>query len=297
MSKDPALLFTKMHGCGNDYVYLDALRDDNVPSTTTALKKLAIALSDRHTGIGGDGLIVLAPSTKADVRMRMFNSDGSESEMCGNGIRCLGKLAYDHRHVKGKTLSVETGAGVLDLTLQFSGKLCTGATVGMGRPRLIPDEVPVEHAGPGPRLPLIAVVDGVHHHLLAVGMGNPHAVCFVDDPETFPVAHVGAKIEHDIRFPRRTNVEFVARLKDEKGLPVLRQRTWERGSGETQACGTGACATVVAAILLEKIPRREAIVRLNGGDLHVTWVEDTEEVVMSGPAVTVFEGTWPLGGK
>jgi diaminopimelate epimerase len=294
MSKDPALPFTKMHGCGNDYVYLDALRDA-VPSTTTALKKLAIALSDRHTGIGGDGLIVLAPSTKADVRMRMFNADGSESEMCGNGIRCLGKLAYDHRHVKGKTLSVETGAGVLDLTLQFTGKLCSGATVGMGRPRLIPDAVPVEHAGPGPRLPLTAVVDGVHHHLLAVGMGNPHAVCFVDDPETFPVAHVGPKIEHDIRFPRRTNVEFVARLKDEKGLPVLRQRTWERGSGETQACGTGACATVVAAILLEKIPRREAIVRLNGGDLHVTWVADTEEVVMSGPAVTVFEGTWPLG--
>ncbi len=296
MSKDPALPFTKMHGCGNDYVYLDALRD-TVPSTTTALKKLAIALSDRHTGIGGDGLIVLAPSTKADVRMRMFNADGSESEMCGNGIRCLGKLAYDHRHVKGKTLSVETGAGVLDLTLQFKAKLCTGATVGMGRPRLIPDEVPVEHAGPGPRLPLTAVIDGVHHHLLAVGMGNPHAVCFVDDPEKFPVAHVGPKIEHDIRFPRRTNVEFVARLKDEKGLPVLRQRTWERGSGETQACGTGACATVVAAILLEKIPRREAIVRLNGGDLHVTWVDDTEEVVMSGPAVTVFEGKWPLGNR
>ncbi|HEX3132864.1 MAG TPA: diaminopimelate epimerase, partial [Planctomycetota bacterium] len=155
--------------------------------------------------------------------------------------------------------------------------------------------VPVEHAGPGPRLPLTAVVDGVHHHLLAVGMGNPHAVCFVDDPETFPVTTVGPRIEHDLRFPRRTNVEFVARLKDEKGLPVLRQRTWERGSGETQACGIGACAAVVAAILAEKIPRREAIVRLNGGDLHVTWVDDTEEVVLSGPAVTVFEGKWPLG--
>jgi diaminopimelate epimerase len=295
MTKEAALPFTKMHGCGNDYVYLDALACADVPSTTSALKKLAIAVSDRHTGIGGDGLIVLAPSSKADVRMRMFNADGSESEMCGNGIRCLGKLAYDHRHLKGKELSVETGAGILDLTLLFKGKDCTGATVAMGRPRLIPDEVPVEHAGPGPRLPLTAVVDGMHHHLLAVGMGNPHAVCFVDDPESFPVAHVGPKIEHDPRFPRRTNVEFVARLKDEQGLPVLRQRTWERGSGETQACGTGACATVVAAILAEVIPRREAIVRLNGGDLHVTWLNDTEEVVMSGPAVTVFEGKWPLG--
>jgi diaminopimelate epimerase len=295
MPSATSLPFTKMHGCGNDYVYLDALACEDVPATTSALKKLAIAVSDRHTGIGGDGLIVLAPSGKADVRMRMFNADGSESEMCGNGIRCLGKLAYDHRHVKGKELSVETGAGILDLTLNFTRGQCTGATVAMGRPRLIPDEVPVEHAGPGPRLPLTAVVDGVHHHLLAVGMGNPHAVCFVADPESFPVAHVGAKIERDPRFPRRTNVEFVARLKDEKGMPVLRQRTWERGSGETQACGTGACATVVAAILSEKIPRREAIVRLNGGDLHVTWVSDTEEVVMSGPAVTVFEGRWPLG--
>jgi len=294
MPAQKSLPFAKMHGCGNDYVYLDALRDE-VPSTTTALKALAIAMSNRHTGIGGDGLIVLAPSTKADVRMRMFNADGSESEMCGNGIRCLGKLAYDHHHVKSKTLAVETGAGILDLTLQFTAKSCTGATVAMGRPRLIPDEVPVEHAGPGPRLPLTVVVDGIHHHLLAVGMGNPHAVCFVDDPETFPLAHVGPKIEHDVRFPRRTNVEFVARLKDEHGMPVLRQRTWERGSGETQACGTGACAAVVAAILEEKIPRREAIVRLNGGDLHVTWVADTEAVVMSGPAVTVFEGTWPLG--
>lgn len=294
MAQNTVLPFTKMHGCGNDYVYLDALRDEGVPTTTTALKALAIAMSNRHTGIGGDGLIVLAPSTKADVRMRMFNADGSESEMCGNGIRCLAKLAHDHRHVRGGDLSVETGAGVLTVTLHKSGKVCDGATVTMGKPRLVPDEVPVEHAGPGPRLPLTAVVDGIHHHLLAVGMGNPHAVCFVDDPEHFPVAHVGAKIEHDPRFPRRTNVEFVARIKDERGLPVLRQRTWERGSGETQACGTGACATVVAAILAEKIPGREAIVRLNGGDLHITWQDDTEEVVMRGPAVTVFEGKWPL---
>ena len=297
MASDLLLPFTKMHGCGNDYVYLDALRDEGVPSTTPAMKALAIAMSDRHTGIGGDGLIVLAPSAKADVRMRMFNADGSESEMCGNGIRCLAKLAHDHRHVRGSELHVETGAGILTVTLHRSGKTCDGATVGMGRPRLIPDQVPVEHAGPGPRLPLTAVVGGIHHHLLAVGMGNPHAVCFVDDPEKFPLATVGPHIEHDIRFPRRTNFEVVARLPDERGLPVLRQRTWERGSGETQACGTGACATVVAAILAEKIPGREAIVRLNGGDLHVTWQSDTEEVVMSGPAVTVFEGKWPVGQR
>ena len=294
MAANDFLPFTKMHGCGNDYVYLDALRDEGVPTTTPALVALAKAMSNRHTGVGGDGLIVLAPSTKGDVRMRMFNADGSESEMCGNGIRCLAKLAHDHRHVRGGDLLVETGACVLTVTLHKSSKICDGATVAMGRPRLTPGKIPVEHAGPGPRLALSASVNGVSYEFLAVGMGNPHAVCFVDDPDSFPVSTVGPLIEHDPRFPHRTNVEFVARIKDERGLPVLRQRTWERGAGETQACGTGACAAVVAAILAEKIPGREAIVRLNGGDLHVTWPSDNEDVVMSGPAVTVFEGKWLL---
>lgn len=294
MPGDPVIPFTKMHGCGNDYVYLDALRDEGVPTSTAMLSALAVAMSHRHTGIGGDGLIVLTPSTKADVGMRMFNADGSESEMCGNGIRCLAKLAHDHRHIRGSEMTVETGAGVLTVSLHRAGKVCDGATVSMGRPRLTPKEVPVDLKGVKGKLAVTATVEGKNYELLAVGMGNPHAVCFVDDVLNFPVATVGAAIERDPRFPKRTNVEFITRLGDERGLPVLRQRTWERGAGETQACGTGACAAVVAAVLADKMPGREAIVRLNGGDLHVTWETDDTDVVLSGPAVTVFEGKWPL---
>ena len=284
--------FTKMHGCGNDYVYLDAW-GETLPADLPALARV---LSDRHTGIGGDGLIIIEPDPVVDARMRMLNADGSESEMCGNGIRCAAKLAWDHRRVRRPHMTFATGAGHLDVDLHLQGERCTGATVAMGRPRLVPDEVPVEHAGPGPRLPVTIVLDGEHLHFLAVGMGNPHAVCFVPDPERFPVASVGPRVERHIRFPRRTNVEFVARLPDESGLPVLRQRTWERGTGETQACGTGACAVLVAAVLEGVIPGREAVVRLNGGDLHIVWPGPDRPVVMSGPAVTVFAGEWTVQG-
>jgi diaminopimelate epimerase len=280
--------FTKMHGCGNDYVYLDGWR----MALPADLAGLARRLSDRHTGVGGDGLIAVTPSEVADARMLMFNADGSESEMCGNGIRCAAKLAYDHGHVRRPRMAIETGAGVLEVELRFSGERCSGAAVLMGRPRLAPAEVPVDHPGPGPLLELTVAAAGRDHRLVAVGMGNPHAVCFVEDPERFPVHEVGTAIERHARFPRRTNVEFVRRLADQDGLPVLRQRTWERGSGETQACGTGACATVVAAILDRRIPGREALVRLNGGDLHVSWPADDAPVRMSGPAVTVFDGEW-----
>ena len=282
--------FTKMHGCGNDYVYFDAIRDDLPSSRVVA--KWAPVISDRHTGIGADGVIVLGSSSKADVRMRMFNADGSESEMCGNGIRCLAKLAYDHGHVRGPNIEVETRAGVLSVTLEKNGKRCIGATVSMGLPRLTPEEVPVVHDGDGPRLNIALRVGPERLRLIAVGMGNPHAVCFVDDPERFAVTTIGPLIECHPTFPKRTNVEFVSRLKDENGIPVLRQRTWERGSGETQACGTGACATVVAAILSGVITGRSAIVRLNGGDLRITWPNAKEAVIMSGPAVTVFNGVW-----
>ncbi|MBA3936837.1 MAG: diaminopimelate epimerase [Planctomycetes bacterium] len=284
--------FTKMHGCGNDYIYIDAW-GEQLPADLPALAR---AVSDRHTGIGGDGLIIIGPDPVVDARMRMLNADGSESEMCGNGIRCAAKLAWDNRRVRRPHMTFSTGAGHLDVDLHLEGERCTGATVAMGRPRLVPDEVPVEHAGPGPRLALTIVLDGEHLHFLAVGMGNPHAVCFVPDPDVFPVASVGPKVERHPRFPRRTNVEFVARLPDEHGLPVLRQRTWERGSGETQACGTGACAVLVAAVLEGVIPGREAVVRLNGGDLRIAWPGPDRQVVMSGPAVTVFAGDWPVPG-
>jgi diaminopimelate epimerase len=283
--------FTKMHGCGNDYVYIDGWKE-RVPGEAE-LARLSVAMSDRHTGIGSDGLIVVGPSQRADARMLMFNSDGSPSEMCGNGIRCAAKLAYDAGHLRVPRMRIETGAGVLTVELDIDGGVCRGATVAMGRPRLSAAEVPVVGASAGPRLELNVAVDGASQRFIAVGMGNPHAVTFVDDTEAFPVSRVGPLVERHHAFPRRTNVEFVCRLADEGGLPVLRQRTWERGSGETQACGTGACATLVAAILDRRIDQRAAVIRLNGGDLGVEWPSDDAEVTLSGPAVSVFSGIWP----
>ncbi|MBA2480775.1 MAG: diaminopimelate epimerase [Planctomycetes bacterium] len=281
--------FTKMHGCGNDYVYVDAWRE-RLPAD---LPGCARRISDRHTGVGADGLIIVGPSRLADARMTMFNADGSRSEMCGNGIRCAAKLAYDHGHVRARSMRFETGAGVLAVDLRMRGTRVVGASVAMGAPRLTPGLVPVRRAGRGPKLVVTVAAAGGRHRLIAVGMGNPHAVCFVDDPDRFPVAEVGAAIERHPTFPKRTNVEFVARLRDERGRPVLRQRTWERGSGETQACGTGACAVLVAAILDGRIDRRDATIRLDGGDLEVSWPTDDATVIMTGPAVSVFSGVWP----
>lgn len=283
--------FTKMHGCGNDYVYVDAWAE-TLPADLPALAR---AVSDRHAGVGADGLIVIGPPTspRTQARMRMWNADGSESEMCGNGIRCAAKLAFDNGRVTGSTVRIETGAGDLDVELLGAGSAVCAARVAMGAPRLVPDLVPVVHPGPGPRLELRLAAAGAIHRLLAVGMGNPHAICFVDDPDRFPVAEVGSRLERDAAFPRRANIEFAARLADEGGLPVLRQRTWERGSGETLACGTGACAVLVAAVLDGRIPGREAVVRLSGGDLRIAWPVDEGPVVMQGPAATVFSGVWP----
>jgi diaminopimelate epimerase len=288
ISNNGTMRFTKMHGCGNDYVLLDgwaqALPDEK------ALSALSVAISNRHTGVGSDGLIAIAPSQAADARMLMFNSDGSASEMCGNGLRCAAKLAWDNGRVRKPRMRFETGAGILEVALDLDEKgHCSGATVDMGRPRLTPVEVPVRHPGPGPKMEM--TID--QQRLIAVGMGNPHAVCFVDDVDHFEVARIGASIERAPAFPRRANVEFVKRLPDEHGQAVLRQRTWERGAGETMACGTGACAAVVAAILDGRITTREAIVRLNGGDLSVAWPADNATVSMSGPAVTICAIDWP----
>lgn len=278
--------FTKMHGCGNDYVYVDGWAE-TLPADLPALAR---AVSDRHTAIGADGLIVVGPGADGgDARMRMWNADGSESEMCGNGIRCAAKLAWDHGRLGGqRSPRIETGAGLLRVDLRFAAGACDGASVSMGRPRLTPAAVPVALPVAGPDL----ILERQGLRLRAVGMGNPHAVAVVPDPDAFPVAAVGPLIEHDPAFPRRTNVEFTARLPDQGGLPVIRQRTWERGSGITLACGTGACAVTVAWILDRLIPVREAIVRLDGGDLRIAWPADDAEVRMEGEAVTVFEGTW-----
>lgn len=280
-----------MHGLGNDYVYIDAWRD----GMPTDLPQLAQRMSDRHRGIGSDGLILLCPPTDpqlAEARMIMFNADGSESEMCGNGLRCVAKLAYDHGHIPDDRMRFETGAGILRVKLLLEGKACQGAQVAMGKPRLTADAIPVKATVNGPKIAIELDSNGQRWQLLAVGMGNPHAVCFVDDVESLDLGAIGPDLEHAAIFPNRSNIEFVQRLADEDGMAVLRQRTWERGSGETEACGTGACATAVAAILDQRITERQAKIRLNGGDLDISWLNDDAEVIMSGPATTVFEGTW-----
>jgi diaminopimelate epimerase len=283
--------FSKLEGCKNDYVFVDRWDE---PLAGVDLRDLAIRISDRHAGVGGDGLILIGPSTHADARMEVYNADGSIAEMCGNGLRCAAKLAWDNGRLNGnRQPRFETGAGILTVELQFANEVCNGATVRMGRPRLTPDEIPVQHPGPGPRLELQLDAAGQTFRVLAVGMGNPHAVCFVPDADALDLTVIGPALEHHAAFPRRTNVEFVSLLPAENGLPVLRQRTWERGSGETMACGTGACAVVVAAILDQRIPGRSATVRLSGGDLHIEWANHQAEVVKTGPAQLAFTGHWP----
>ncbi len=284
--------FTKMHGLGNDYVYLDCWND----FPDTYLPDFARLVSKRHTGIGADGLILLCqptPGTDADAQMIMFNADGSESEMCGNGLRCVAKLAYDNGHLPETALSqpvfFETGAGILSVQLKEGTTQERSVSVDMGQPRLDGEQIPTL-IDATPPLQHNFTIAGESYPITAIGMGNPHAVCFVDDAETTAVQAAGSTIEHHELFPNRTNVEFVSRLPDENGIPCLRQRTWERGSGETQACGTGACATLVAAILTGYITQREAIIRLNGGDLHISWPDDFENIIMTGPATTIFTG-------
>jgi diaminopimelate epimerase len=274
--------FTKMHGAGNDYVYVDGF-------TTTVADPASLAreVSDRHFGIGGDGLILILPSTVADVRMRIFNADGSEAEMCGNGLRCVAKYAYDHGLVNTLTITMETGAGLLPVTLltNSSGRV-DRVRVNMGRPRLTRGEIPM--TGPPQDRVLdqeLAVFDRTLH-ITCVSMGNPHCVIFVDDVTNFPVASYGPVIEHHPLFPRRTNVEFVQVLAPDE----VRQRTWERGAGETLACGTGAAAVTVAGLLTGRTGPR-LLNHLAGGDLDMAW-DGAGEVIMTGPAVEVFSGDY-----
>ena len=228
--------------------------------------------------------------------MRMFNADGSESEMCGNGLRCLSFLAQHLGHVSAQRFQVATGAGILAVELLGSQGLRAEVAVDMGQPRLQPSEVPVISDASGPRieLQLDLGVDGTYP-ALAVGMGNPHAVHFVADAEAFPLANIGPKLEHHPLFPNRSNIEIVQRLADdEDGRPHLRQRTWERGSGITQACGTGACAVAVAAILDKRITGDQAVIDLDGGSLLITWPGLGQSVRMQGEAVIICTGSWPL---
>ena len=274
-----------MHGAGNDYVYVDARWQERDWAA------LSVAMSDRHLGVGSDGLILALPSEKADLRMRMFNADGSEGEMCGNGIRCLVRFAFDNGIVDAarSPVRVETMAGVLDVTpLSDNGDGMTAARVLMGAPRLIPAEIPVALEGMDVVIDEPMEVAGRTLRITCVSMGNPHAVVFMDEPvDEFPLTEIGPQVEHHPLFPARVNFEIVNVL---DGGKVLKTRVWERGSGITMACGTGACAVQVAA-RLSGLAGDRATIALPGGDLTVEWPGEGE-VVMEGPVATVFDGEW-----
>lgn len=272
--------FTKMHGIGNDYVYVNCLTE-----TVTHPEETAKYVSDRHFGVGSDGLILIKPSQNADFEMAMYNADGSRGEMCGNGIRCVAKYVYDYGLTDQTTVSVETLGGIkhLDLTVEH-GKVSL-VKVNMGAPELSPVKIPVIAEGEkAVNIPL--EVDGKTYPVTCVSMGNPHCVIFMEeDVRTLDLEKIGPSFEHHSRFPKRINTEFVNVI-DEN---TLRMRVWERGSGETLACGTGACAVAVAAIQTGKV-KREILVQLLGGDLHISWEGGHAPVYMTGPAVTVFDG-------
>ncbi len=272
-----------MHGLGNDYVYVSlfdqSLREDPA--------RLAIKVADRHFGIGGDGLILIMPSERADARMRMFNADGSEGEMCGNGVRCVAKFVHDHGISHKNPITIETGRGVLTLALEIADGKVDRVKVDMGAPILDAAKIPTALSG-APPLDAPLVVGGQQFAVTAVSMGNPHAVIYVADVAAAPLEQVGPLIEHHPAFPRRVNVHFVQVLAPGE----VRMRTWERGSGVTLACGTGACAVCVAGVLTSRT-ERVLLAHLPGGDLLLEWPDDNDSVFMTGPAAEVFDGEWP----
>lgn len=288
--------FTKMHGIGNDYVYVDCFseRVDDPAGT-------AVLVSDRHTGIGADGLILICPSESADVRMRMFNADGTEAQMCGNGIRCVAKYSYEHGLVQGSvefsvagqgtfssSLRVETGRGILTLGLEVAEddkvrRVC----VNMGQPILAAKEIPTGLDTEKVVNEAIEI-DGREYSMTCVSMGNPHAVFFCDDVDEVELERIGPMIENHELFPERINAHFVK----VEGPGEITIRTWERGSGITLACGTGACACAAAGVLTGRTERR-VLAHLPGGELELNWCEDDNCVYMTGPAVEVFSGEWP----
>ncbi len=273
--------FTKMQGLGNDYVYVNCFEEKiETPS------ELAAKISDRHFGVGSDGLIMINPSEKADFEMEMYNADGSRGEMCGNGIRCVGKYVYDYGLTDKTEISVETLGGVKYLSLNVEDGKVRSVRVDMGSPVLRPADIPVRCEGER-AVDVPVNVDGTEYRMTCVSMGNPHAVVFVDDVETFPLEAVGPKFENHEVFPNRVNTEFV-RVVDRK---TAEMRVWERGSGETLACGTGACAVAVACVL-NGMGEDEMTVKLLGGDLLIQWDRENDKVYMTGPAETVFDGVW-----
>lgn len=284
MSKE-CLRFTKMHGCGNDYIYINCFKERLLELDGDELKDLIVRLSDRRFGIGGDGVILICPSEVADARMRMFNLDGSEGNMCGNGIRCVAKYVYDYGIAKKPGLTIETKSGIKTIELKIENDVAVMATVDMGRAELDPAKIPVKLAG-GPVISRKVQIAGGEFEITCVSMGNPHCVLFREDID---VTELGPKFEHDQLFPESVNTEFVRVIDSE----TLQMRVWERGSGETWACGTGACATAVAAVENGFCKKGADItVKLRGGDLIINYTD--QRVMMTGPATTVFEGVIEL---
>ena len=273
--------FTKMQGLGNDYVYVNCFKEKiEDPSA------LAVRISDRHFGVGSDGLILINPSKVADCEMEMYNADGSRGEMCGNGIRCVGKYMYDYGLTDKEAISVETLAGIKYLQFFIENGKVAKVKVDMGSPILTPAEIPVvaegERAVDEP-----IVVDGTEYRMTCISMGNPHAIVYVDDVKNLPIEKIGPLFEKHERFPNRVNTEFVKVL----DRNTVEMRVWERGSAETLACGTGTCATVMACILNHKTENK-VLVHLRGGDLNIEYDPDNNHIYMTGPATEVFHGIW-----
>ena len=269
--------FTKMQGIGNDYIYINCF-EEQVKDPAA----LSVRLSDRHFGIGGDGIILIKPSENGDAEMDLYNADGSRAKMCGNGIRCVGKYVYERGIAKKDVLKIDTQSGVKTLYLDVENDHVRSIRVNMGQPDLTPEAIPTTL--PGVENQTITAA-GQDWNATCVSMGNPHCVIFVDDVEHFPLETVGPELENHPVFPERANIEFVRMC----GENEVEMRVWERGSGETWACGTGACAVAVACILTGRTGRR-VLVHLRGGDLEIFWNEQTNEVEMTGPAEFVFDG-------
>lgn len=286
--------FTKMHGCKNDYLYIDCTKNELINPA-----KVSVKLSDRHTGIGSDGIILICPSSVADFRMRIFNADGSEAEMCGNGIRCVGKYVYDFGLTDKDEVRIETGVRTEEeestgeipknrikiLKLKIEEGKVVSATVDMGKPILTPSEIPVI-SDKDKFINEAVNVDGKDWYLTCISMGNPHAVTFVDDTRSLNLPEISPKFEFNKIFPNRTNTEFIKVISRNE----IEMRVWERGSGETLACGTGACASAYAA-MLNGLADDEVRVHLLGGDLIIKYDQNTDHIFMTGPCETVFSGS------
>lgn len=276
--------FSKWQGCGNDFVLFDCLEEPIADYSS-----LAVRLCDRHYGVGADGILIVEPSTVADFRMRIINADGSEAEMCGNGIRCFARYLYDNKLTTKDEFTVETGAGILVPKIVKDNGVVTGVRVDMGEPRLLGEEIPVLGHDGERVIGAPIEVAGTTYAMTCVSMGNPHAVIFVDDAEKFPIEQLGTQFEHHELFPRKTNTEFVQVV----DRSHVRMRVWERGAAITLACGTGSCATAVACVLNDKTDRRVEVT-LDGGKLNIEWA-DNNHIFMTGAAELVFTGELERG--